>query len=153
MSGLQEDRARAGGRPRFRESDWSGTSIGPPKGWPLTWRNAARMIANSSHRLALGLGKDLIYRYNDGFIALRGHARHPSALDEPVRIAWREIRPSILLPRFTHTRETGEATSEDELFMALFRSGYLEQIYISFSFAVLPDDEGRPSGIFLYCDR
>lgn len=141
---------RAGGEMgrRYREFDWSRTSIGPPEGWPLTWRNAAQLILNSSHPLALGFGKDLLYLYNDAFIPLGGPARHPSALGQPVRLVWKEIWPGILLPRFTHTLETSEPTGEDDLFLPLLRSGYLEETYISFSFAALPDDEGRPSGIF-----
>lgn len=133
---------------RYREFDWSGSSIGPPEGWALTWRNAAQLIFNSSYPLALALGKDLIYLYNDAFIPLGGPARHPSAFGQPVRIVWKEIWPSILLPRFNHTLETCEPTGEDDLFLPLFRSGYLEETYISFSFAALPDDAGRPSGIF-----
>lgn len=133
---------------RFREFGWSDTPIGPPEGWPVTWRNAAQLNFNSSYPLALALGKDLIYIYNDGFIPLGGPDRHPSAFGQPVRTVWKEIWPGILLPRFTHTLETGEATGEDDLFMPLFRSGYLEETYISFSFAALPDDQGRPSGIF-----
>ncbi len=98
--------------------------------------------------LALGLGKDLIYLYNDAFIPLGGPDRHPSALGQPVRLAWNEIWPGILLPRFSHTLDTGEPTGERDLLLPLFRSGYLEETYISFSFAALPDDEDRPSGIF-----
>jgi signal transduction histidine kinase len=132
----------------FRDFDWSATPIGPPECWPLTWRNAARLILNSSHALALGLGKDLIYLYNDAFIALGGPARHPSALGQPVRVVWREIWPDILLPRFTQTLATGEPTDEEDRFLPLSRSGYVEETYVSFSFAALPDDQDRPSGIF-----
>jgi signal transduction histidine kinase len=133
---------------RFREFDWSETPIGRPECWPLTWRNAARLILNSSHALALGLGKDLVYLYNDAFIALGGPTRHPYALGKPVRVVWQEIWSDILLPRFTRTLATGEPTDEDDLFLPLSRSGYVEETYISFSFAVLPDDQDRPSGIF-----
>lgn len=133
---------------RFQEFDWSGTPIGAPECWPSTWLHAARLIFNSSHPLALGLGKDLTYVYNDAFIALGGPARHPSALGQSVRVVWREIWADILLPRFTHTLATGEPTGEEDLFMPLSRSGYLEETYISFSFAALPDDHEQPSGIF-----
>ena len=61
---------------------------------------------------------------------------------------WQEIWPTILHPRFTETLETGLPTGEADLMMPLLRSGYLEETYITFSFAPLRDDEGRPSGIF-----
>jgi signal transduction histidine kinase len=132
----------------FREFDWSGTPIGSPEHWPATWRNAVRVILDSSFPTAIGLGPQLIYFYNDGFIPLGGPARHPHALGRPVREVWTEIWPDILQPRFSHTLETGMPTGEADLLMPLDRSGYLEETYISFSFAALRDDIGRPSGIF-----
>jgi signal transduction histidine kinase len=132
----------------FREFDWSSTPIGPVEHWPVTWRNAVRLILDSSFPTAIGLGPQLIYFYNDAFISLGGPARHPSALGQPVPMAWKEIWPDILQPRFSQTLTTGLPTGEADLMMPLVRSGYLEETYISFSFAVLRDDQGEPSGIF-----
>lgn len=132
----------------FRVFDWSTTSIGPPEHWPVTWRNAFRIILDSSSPIAIALGPQLSYFYNDAFIPLGGPARHPSALGQPVPVVWKEIYPDILRPRFSQTLETGLPTGEADLLMPLVRSGYLEETYISFSFAALRDEDGRPSGIF-----
>src|SRR5579883_1336542 len=133
---------------RFEELDWSKTSIGPVQRWPITWRNAVDLLLVSSFPIALGLGPELVYIYNDAFIALGGPARHPSALGRPVREVWREIWKPVLEHRFSETLATGRPTGEDDLLMPLLRSGYLEETYITFSFAALADDEGNPSGIF-----
>jgi len=134
---------------RFREFDWSATPIGPVEFWPESWRNAVQIILDSSFPTALAIGKDeLIYFYNDAFIPLAGAARHPSALGLPVPVAWKEIWTEILLPRFTHTLSTGEPTGEADLLMPLERSGYLEETFITFSFAALRDDQNHPNGIF-----
>lgn len=132
----------------FRGFDWAATSIGPPESWPVTWRNAVRIILDSSSPIAIGLGPQLLYFYNDAFIPLGGPDRHASALGQPVSIVWKEIWPDILRPRFSQTLATGLPTGEADLMMPLLRSGYLEETYISFSFAPLRDDAGRPSGIF-----
>jgi signal transduction histidine kinase len=134
---------------RFREFDWSSTALGPVEFWPESWRNAVQIILDSSFPTALAIGKDaLIYFYNDAFIPLAGPSRHPSALGKPVPVAWKEIWDQILLPRFTHTLSTGEPTGEADLLMPLERSGYLEETYVTFSFAALRDDENQPNGIF-----
>src|SRR5690242_12390052 len=134
---------------RFREFDWSATSLGPAEFWPESWRNAVQIILDSSFPTALAIGKhDLIYFYNDAFIPLAGPSRHPSALGMPVPVAWKEIWDAILLPRFTHTLSTGEPTGEADLLMPLERSGYLEETYVTFSFAALRDDQNQPNGIF-----
>jgi signal transduction histidine kinase/methylmalonyl-CoA mutase cobalamin-binding subunit len=133
---------------RFREFNWSATPIGPVELWPESWRNAVQIILDSSFPTALAIGRELIYFYNDAFIPLAGASRHPSALGLPVPVAWKEIWDEILLPRFTHTLSTGEPTGEADLLMPLERSGYLEETYLTFSFAALRDDHNQPNGIF-----
>jgi signal transduction histidine kinase/methylmalonyl-CoA mutase cobalamin-binding subunit len=134
---------------RFREFNWSATPIGPVEFWPESWRNAVQIILDSSFPTALAIGREhLIYFYNDAFIPLAGASRHPSALGLPVPVAWKEIWDQILSPRFTHTLTTGEPTGEADLLMPLERSGYLEETYLTFSFAALRDDSNQPNGIF-----
>jgi signal transduction histidine kinase/methylmalonyl-CoA mutase cobalamin-binding subunit len=134
---------------RLREFNWSATPIGPVEFWPESWRNAVQIILDSSFPTALGLGREqLIYFYNDAFIPLAGASRHPAALGLPVPVAWKEIWEVILSPRFAHTLSTGEPTGEADLLMPLERSGYLEETYLTFSFAALRDDHNQPNGIF-----
>jgi signal transduction histidine kinase len=133
---------------RFEEFDWSRTSIGPVERWPATWRNLIDLMLVSSFPSAVGLGPELIYFYNDAFVGIGGPARHPSALGQPVREVWREIWEPVLERRFSETLSTGRPTGEADLLMPLVRSSYLEETYITFSFAALADDDGNPSGIF-----
>ena len=134
---------------RFREFNWAATPIGATELWPESWRNAVQIILDSSFPTALAIGREhLIYFYNDAFIPLAGPSRHPAALGLPVPVAWKEIWQDILLPRFDHTLTTGEPTGEADLLMPLERSGYLEETYVTFSFAALRDDHNQPNGIF-----
>jgi len=133
---------------RFRQFDWGSTPIGPSAQWPESWRNAVRIILDSSFPTALAFGPQLIYFYNDAFIPIGGPARHPAALGLPVPVGWKEIWTQILEPRFSITLRTGEPTGEEDLLIPLQRSGYLEETYITFSFAALRDDRDLPNGIF-----
>jgi signal transduction histidine kinase len=133
---------------RFREFDWSATPLGPVERWPESWRNAVNIILDSSFPTALALGSELIYFYNDAFIPLAGPSRHPHALGLPTPLAWKEIWEQILKPRFDHTLGTGMATGEADLLMPLERSGYLEETFVTFSFAALRDARKVPNGIF-----
>ncbi len=63
-------------------------------------------------------------------------------------MVWREIWKPVLERRFSETLSTGRPTGEADLLMPLWRSNYLEETYLTFSFAALPDDQGNPSGIF-----
>lgn len=133
---------------RFREFDWGSTPLGPVERWPESWRNAVEIILDSSFPTALALGSELVYFYNDAFIALAGPSRHPHGLGIPVPVAWKEIWAQILQPRFASTLGTGMPTGEADLLMPLERSGYLEETFITFSFAALRDAQSRPNGIF-----
>lgn len=134
---------------RFREFDWSSTPLGPVEFWPESWRNAVQIILDSSFPTALAIGREqMIYFYNDAFIPLAGPARHPSGLGRYVPHVWKEIWDEILEPRFSHTFTTGEPTGEADLLMPLERSGYLEETYVTFSFAALRDEHNEPNGIF-----
>jgi signal transduction histidine kinase len=133
---------------RFREFDWGSTPLGPVERWPESWRNAVNIILDSSFPTALALGDALIYFYNDAFIPLAGPSRHPHGLGVPVRTAWKEIWAQILEPRFDYTLSTGMPTGEADLLMPLQRSGYLEETFITFSFAALRDEQKLPNGIF-----
>ena len=134
---------------RFREFDWSSTPLGPVDFWPESWRNAVQIILDSSFPTALAIGREqLIYFYNDAFISLAGPSRHPSGLGCPVPTVWKEIWDEILAPRFAHTLSTGEPTGEEDLLMPLERSGYLEETYVTFSFAALRNERNEPNGIF-----
>ncbi len=133
---------------RFRDFDWGSTPLGPVDRWPESWRNAVNIILDSSFPTALALGSELIYFYNDAFIPLAGKSRHPDGLGTPVRIAWKEIWEQILAHRFEYTLRTGMPTGEADLLMPLERSGYLEETFITFSFAALRDAQNKPNGIF-----
>lgn len=138
--------ASAGMAVLIREFDWSATSIGARETWPIKWRDASELIGDSGFPAALALGPDLLYLYNDAFIPIGGPERHPVALGCPVREVWKEIWP-YLESKFKETLSTGLPTSETDFLMPLMRSGYLEETYMRFSFAVVRDDSGTPSGI------
>ena len=133
---------------RFREFDWSSTPLGPVSGWPESWRHAVNIILDSSFPTALALGSELVYFYNDAFIPLAGPSRHPQGLGTPVPVAWKEIWPTILAHRFEYVLSTGMPTFEADLLLPLERSGYLEETFVTFSFAALRDAQNRPNGIF-----
>ncbi len=133
---------------RFREFDWASTPLGPVERWPESWRNAVNIILDSSFPTALALGSELIYFYNDAFIPLAGPSRHPHGLGTPVPRAWKEIWQQILQQRFEYVLRTGLPTFEVDMLLPLERSGYLEETFVTFSFAALRDAQNKPSGIF-----
>lgn len=133
---------------RFREFDWATTPIGPPHGWSASWLKAVEISLSSGFPIALALGPKHIYFYNDAFISIGGPARHPHAIGLPVQEVWKEIWHPVLKSQFSETLSTGLPTGAEKLMLPLERSGYVEETYMTFSFAALRDDDGTPNGLF-----
>jgi len=73
--------------------------------------------------------------------------KHPQAMGQPAAEVWREIWEDVG-PRAASTLEGNEGTYDEALLLIMERNGYPEETYYTFSYSPVPDDEGRPNGIF-----
>ena len=56
--------------------DWASTPIGPPALWPSNLKRSVRIMLASQQPIWIGLGKELIYLYNDPSKSIIG-GKHP----------------------------------------------------------------------------
>ena len=54
----------------------------------------------------------------------------------------------IIGPMMDQVAETGEVTWSQEFFSPMFRCDHLEEKYFTLSYGPIPDEQGRPGGIF-----
>ena len=130
----------------MRAYDWSSTPLGPPQAWPRSLKTALRILLTSRQPMWLGWGDDLITFYNDAYRSIIG-GKHPEALGKPTREVWREIWRDIG-PRIATAIGGVEGTYDEEQLLIMERNGYPEETYYTFSYSPIPDDDGRPAGIF-----
>ena len=143
--------AGEGELPRLiRGMEWSSTALGVVETWPQSLRTAVSICLGSRHPIVLWWGSERWMFYNDAYRPMLGHAKHPQFLGRPGRECWSEIW-EIIGPMMDQVIETGEATWSEDLFLLMFRSGYLEETYFTFSYSPIRDDLGRTSGIFNAC--
>jgi PAS domain S-box-containing protein len=135
---------------RIRELDWTKTALGPPDAWPQSLKTALKIALNSRYPIWMGWGRALLFLYNDPYIPVLGK-RHDHALGAPAAELWCEIWEKDLGPQAEAVLLRGEATWNDQRQLIMYRNGYLEETYFTFSFSPLPSDEGGVGGLFCAC--
>ena len=127
--------------------DWSKTSLGPISSWPQSLRTAVSLILNSQHPMWIGWGPEAVFLYNDAYIHVLSHAKHPSALGRPASEVWAEIW-DVCGPLADKVFAKGEPTFVDEVRLFMNRGDFLEETYYSFSYSPIRDESGAISGLF-----
>jgi PAS domain S-box-containing protein len=131
---------------RIRSFDWASTSLGPPERWPQSLKTSIRIMLMSRQPVWIGWGHELIYFYNDPYFSIIG-GKHPAALGKPTREVWHEIW-NVIGPMLSTAMGGDEGTYVESQLLIMERNGYPEETYYTFSYSPIPDDEGRPGGIF-----
>ena len=135
----------------MRDYDWSQTSVGAPEHWPLSLRTALGILLHSKFPMFLFWGDDLICFYNDAFRpSLGNEGKHPWALGKKGQEVWAEIWPTIK-PWIDHVLTTREAIWMEDQLVPFYRNGRIEDIYWTFSYSFLPDENGNAGGLFVTC--
>ncbi|GAB0115856.1 response regulator [Acidisoma sp. C75] len=130
----------------MRAMPWAETSLGPAEAWPRSLKAAIRIMLNSRQPIWIGWGPELIFFYNDAYHSIIG-GKHPWALGKPTALVWQEIWPDIS-PLLATAMRGDAGTYVEQRLLIMERNDYPEETYYTFSYTSIPDDEGRPSGIF-----
>jgi PAS domain S-box-containing protein len=133
----------------MRQLDWSKTPVGPPEHWPESLRTAVRICLTSRYPIFITWGPSWTLFYNDAYRPALGH-KHPRFLGGRFGDAWSDIW-DVIGPMAEGVLETGEATWSEDLPLVFDRSGYAEEVYYTFSYSPLKDEEGRNAGLFCAC--
>ncbi|MEH1841864.1 MAG: ATP-binding protein [Nostoc sp.] len=130
----------------MRRKDWSQTPLGPVESWSQSLRTAVSICLSSTFPLCLMWGQEIIQLYNDAYRPICG-AKHPQTLGSPGQENWSEIW-HILDPLFEGVFQTGQPAYLENLQMFINRNGYLEEVYLTFSFSPIRDESGKVAGVF-----
>ncbi|MCD0487486.1 response regulator [Pedobacter sp. MC2016-14] len=129
----------------IRSMDWSKTALGPISSWPQSLRTSVSLCLSSTFPILIAWGPETIQIYNDSYRPICG-AMHPESMGANFRICW-ESALEVVGDKFTRGQQ-GEGTYITDQQMFLFRYGYLEEAFMTFSFAPIRDESGGVGGIF-----
>ncbi len=129
----------------IRSMDWSKTALGPVAEWPQSLRTSVSLCLSSTFPILIAWGPETIQIYNDSYRPICG-AKHPESMGQNFRVCW-ETALDVVGDAFTRGQQ-GEGTYIKDQRMFLDRYGYLEEAFMTFSFAPIRDESGNIGGIF-----
>lgn len=129
----------------IRSMDWSKTALGPIESWPQSLRTSVSLCLSSTFPILIAWGPETIQIYNDSYRPICGEM-HPQSMGMNFRICW-ESALEVVGDKFTRGQQ-GEGTYITDQRMFLERYGYLEEAWMTFSFAPIRDETGGIGGIF-----
>ncbi|AWA28790.1 PAS domain-containing sensor histidine kinase [Flavobacterium magnum] len=134
-----------------REKNWNDTPVGPIENWPQSLRTTLGLLLKSKFPMFLFWGPELICFYNDSYRPSLGqNGKHPDILGEKGETAWPEIWP-IVKPLLDQVRQGGESTWAEDQLIPIFRNGHIEDVYWTFSYSPVIDEQGEVGGVFVTC--
>lgn len=134
----------------IRNYNWSKTSLGNPDQWPQSLRISLGNVLNSGFPMFLFWGNDLISFYNDAFRPSLGvDGKHP-AIGKKGKELWKEIW-DFVGPLIMGVMENGKPVWFKDQLIPFYRNGRIEDIYWTFSYSLILNDEGQPGGVLVTC--
>jgi PAS domain S-box-containing protein len=134
----------------IRDKDWSQTPPGDPVLWPQSLKTTLSIVLNSKFPKFLFWGPELICFYNDAFRPSLGiEGKHP-AVGKRGKEVWPEIW-EFIGPLIETVMSTGEAVWFENQLVPFYRNGRMEDIYWTFSYSPINDEQGVSTGVFVTC--
>lgn len=135
----------------IRNIDWSLNPLGIPECWPENLKNTLATLLSSKFPMFLWWGDDLIQFYNDSYRPSFGNnGKHPAAMGQKAIECWPEIW-DFIHPLITKILTTGESIWYDDLLLPIFRNGHMEDVYWTFSYSPVRDDDHQIKGVLVVC--
>lgn len=136
-----------------RAKDWSKTAIGAVESWPQSLRTTIGILLNSKFPMFLFWGPDHICFYNDAYRPSLGNdGKHPSILGEKGADFWPEIW-DFIKPLIDQVLTKGEASWHEDQLLPIYRNGHMEDVYWTFSYSPVNDDDGKINGVLVICSE
>ncbi|WP_394774224.1 PAS domain S-box protein [Flavobacterium sp.] len=136
-----------------RAKDWSKTPIGAIELWPQSLRTTLGILLNSKFPMFLFWGPDHICFYNDAYRPSLGNdGKHPAILGQKGAEYWPEIW-DFIKPLIDQVLTEGEATWHENQLLPIYRNGKMEDVYWTFSYSPVNNDDGKIAGVLVICDE
>ena len=132
-------------RELIRAIEWPVTALGPVGSWSPVLRTMTRACLASRFPMVIHWGLERVALYNDAFADLIG-GKHPSALGKPAKATWPEAW-EVVGGRLDEVIERGHTMHAEDEQRILYRNGYPEECYFSFSHSPIDDVDGSTAGV------
>lgn len=137
----------------MRTRDWSQSGLGPVQEWPKSLLSTLSIILNSRFPMFLFWGPESICFYNDAYRPSLGeNGKHPGILGEKAADYWQEIW-EVIQPMIRQVMAGGEAVWREDQLLPIYRNGKMEDVYWTYSYSPVKDEDGNVGGVLVTCSE
>ena len=133
-----------------RATDWQSTPVGPWETWPTSLKSTLAMVFHARQPMFVWWGPQLVQFYNDAYLPSFGRGKHPAAMGQPGRDCWQEIWP-IIWPQIEDVMLRRKASWNEDHLVPIERNGRIEEVYWTYSYGPVFDDDGAVGGTLVIC--
>jgi PAS domain S-box-containing protein len=134
----------------MRSHDWSKTPLGAVENWPQSLRTTLSLVLSSRYPMFVWWGPEYANLYNDAYRPILGASKHPQFLGLPGKDCWAEIW-DVIGVMIDNVFTKGESTWFENFLLLMYRYGYIEETYFTFSYSPVRDESGGIGGVFCAC--
>jgi PAS domain S-box-containing protein len=135
----------------IKNKNWSETEFGDPEEWSAPFTTTLSIMLNNNFPMFLFWGKNLRCFYNDAYKSLLGtNGKHPAILGMSAQEAWPEAWPTVA-SMIEKTSNHGESFMFEDLLIPIFRNGKLDDVYWTFSYSPVWDENLKVEGVLITC--
>lgn len=131
----------------IRNFNWDTTPLGPVYTWSQSLKTTVNLMLNSKNPIWVGWGPQNTFLYNDAYIDVLGKDKHSWALGKPASVVWEEIW-DFAGPLSDKVYNEGIASSGEDVQLFMKRGDFLEEVYFSFAYSPVFDENGDVGGLF-----
>ena len=129
----------------IRSLDWSTTPLGPIKTWPQSLRTTVNICLASNFAICIVWGPEHTQIYNEGYRVICGD-KHPLSMGQSYPACWEDAWSAI--GESFENALNGVTSFLENQRMFLFRNGYFEETFFTFSLSPIHDETGGVGGLF-----
>ena len=136
-----------------RDIDWSTTPLGMVEQWPLSLRTLTAMVMAAAHPMFLWWGPAYVQLFNDAYRPSFGSGdrfRHAVGASGPT--FWTEIWAQVGADAAAVQAGSGAVSHHDQL-VPILRNGVIEDVWWSYSYNPVHDDDGQIAGVLVVCEE
>lgn len=130
------------------DKNWEDSPLGTPDEWPQSLRTVVSLMLNSKFPMFVAWGNELGFIYNDAYSDVLGQ-KHPSAMGQRFADVWPEIWTDV--SPIVDKAMSGESSYFEDLPLTMFRKGFVEQTWFTFSYSPVFDETGTVAGVYCAC--
>lgn len=126
------------------DTNWSATPLGSPKLWPSQLCLMINLVMKDPNPAAVMWGEDLTMVYNEAFVEFSG-SKHPGLMGSTPKIAFAEVW-SMFQGIIDQGKVEGKSTTHADRSLFLRRHGFLEEVWVTYTFIPLISEDGSVIG-------